>query len=54
MLAMPRTRQNIDTQALNQSGTSKKPFCPKIAAMWKYIFCSKQVISVANLTTKIK
>jgi hypothetical protein len=54
MLALPKTRQMIDIQALNQRGTSKKPCCPKIAAVWKYIFCGKQVISAANLTTKIK
>jgi hypothetical protein len=54
MLALPRTRQMIDIQALNQRETSKKPFCPKIAAVWKYILCHKKIISDANLTKKIK
>jgi hypothetical protein len=54
MLALPITRQMIDIQALNQRGTSKKPCCPKIVEVWKYIFFGKQVMSPTNLTTKIK
>jgi len=54
MLALPRARQMIDIQALNQRGTRKKPCCPKIAAVWKYILCGKQVISAGNLITKTK
>jgi hypothetical protein len=49
MLSLPKIRQMIDIQALNQKETSKKPCCPKIAAVWKYIFCGKQVILAANL-----
>jgi hypothetical protein len=46
------TRQMIDIQALNQWGSSKKPCCPKLQHIWKYIYQQQMITIAANLTIK--
>jgi hypothetical protein len=45
MLALPGTRQMMINQAFKQWGINKKPCCPKIAAVWKYIISTTNDIN---------
>jgi hypothetical protein len=50
MLALPETRQMIINQAFYQRESRKNPYCPKIAAIWKYIDQQIKMLLAARLT----